>query len=76
MDLIEQYIEKECIDLTEDQKATALETYQTLIINDIDNLTNDQICSIFIARKEKRRETTRLRTLAECNSKVYFLNSR
>ena len=76
MDLIEHYIEKECIELTEDQKANALATYQALIVNDIDNLTNDQICNIFIARKEKRRETTRVRTLAECNSKVYFLNSR
>ena len=62
--------------MTEDQKIGALGTYQELIVTDIDNMTNEQILKVFVTRKDKKRESTRIRTVAECNSKYLFLKIR
>ena len=76
MELIEQFIQKEGIELTEDQKIGALATYQELIVTDIDIMTNEKILKVFVTRKDKKRESTRIRTVAECNSKFFFLKIR
>ena len=76
MELIEQFIQKEGIELTEDQKIGALATYQDLIVTDIDIMTNEQILKVFVTRRDKKRESTRIRTVAECNSKCLFLKIR
>ena len=70
MELIEQFVQKEGIELTEEQKIGALANYQELIVTDIDNMTNEQILKVFVTRKDKKRESTRIRTVAECNSMV------
>ena len=66
MDVIEQFIQSEGISLTDEQKTLALHNYQSLIVTDIDNMSNERILHVFVVRKDKRREVVRFRTVAEC----------
>ncbi len=66
MELIERFIQAEGITLTDEQKELVLENYQRLIVPDIDNLSNERILQVFVTRRDKKREATRVRAVAEC----------
>ena len=75
MELIERFIQAEGITLTDEQKELVLDNYQRLIVPDIDNLSNERILQVFVTRRDKKREATRVRAVAECRSECSNLNS-